>query len=90
MRTISEKMVINNLKIIRQNMKMSQETVARKAGITLSAYRRIEYWQAQPSGLFLLAIAEALKVEPKTVFRVINKFDLEKYKKQYKISDYRK
>lgn len=90
MRTVSEDVVINNLKIIRTNMGISQETVAQRAGIARDAYRRIENWQAQPSGLFLLKIAKALKLKPDTIFFVINSFNLEKERKKYKIREYKK
>lgn len=90
MRTITEEMIVNNLKLIRTNIGMSQETLARKANVGLRAYQKIERWEVQPSGLFLLNIAKALNEKPERVFFVIKRFDLEKYKKQYKISNLKK
>lgn len=90
MRKLTDEIVVNNLKLIRTNIGMSQEVLARKAKVGLRAYQKIERWEVQPSGLFLLNIAKALNEKPERVFFVIDSFDLEKYKKQYKISKVKK
>lgn len=89
MRKSSEEIVINHLKTMRRNMKISQETLARKANVTLWTYRRIENWQAEPSSLHLFRIARAIKSRPDQIFLIIPKDQLEAYRKKAKIKLYK-
>lgn len=70
-------------------MKISQETLARNAKVTLWTYRRIENWQAEPSSLHLFRIARAVKARPDMVFFLIPKDKLEAYRKKAKIKIYK-
>lgn len=89
MKESPDEVVVNHLKTIRRNRKISQETLARKADITLWTYRRIENWQAEPSSLTLMRIARALKTKPDMIFFIITKESIGDYRKKLKIKTYR-
>lgn len=74
--------LINNLKVHRKRLKLSQETLAIKADISLWTYRRIESFKSEPMSYTLFKIARAIGISPDDIFFIINRDQLESYKQK--------
>lgn len=65
--------LINHLKTIRINTKLSQEELAHRCQISLSAYTRIEKGTSNPKLITALKIAKILGVSVGTLFKLSQK-----------------
>lgn len=67
---------INPIVFRRKRLGLTQKQLAEKAGLTVRGIQNYEITDRHPKGEYLIRLANALRVSPKTLSDELNKFDI--------------
>jgi len=66
----------NPIAFRRKRLGLTQKQLAEKAGLTIRGVQNYEITNRHPKGEYLVRLANALRVSPKTLSDELNKFDI--------------